>query len=95
MIDDRFSAEAFEALGSRDEQIALESALQAEIAAEITPALSDALAAVVVRLNALGHDLRETSDPECYDDGDSARGTLRLRVCLDATITVMWRGGAF
>jgi hypothetical protein len=94
MIDERFSASAFEALRSPSDRVALERDLQEAIETEVAPALKQTLAEVAARLNELGHGLQSTDDAECYDDGKSAEGTLRLRVCLDPTITVIWRGGA-
>jgi hypothetical protein len=60
VIDERFSAEVFESLRTREERVALEKALQAEIAAEIAPSIRETLAAVVSQLNQLGHSLAET-----------------------------------
>ena len=94
VIDDRFSAAAFAALTSPADRISLERELQEVIEAEIASAVSRIVADVASQLNDLGHDLKPTDDPECYEDGASASDFLRLRVCITPTATVMWRGGA-
>ena len=86
MIDERFSRKAFE---DSDDPEALAVELRDEVVLAIQPAVETAMAAVIARLNELGHELLDEGYPGpdeiCYDTPEGA--AVRLYVCHDTTVS--------
>jgi hypothetical protein len=94
MIDERFSAAAFEALrGDRAATRELADLLQAEVLDEIEKSLKPLLETIVARLNGLGHSLRPYGEAQpgdiAYrdDETDDLGYDCKLRLCFDITIS--------
>ncbi len=94
MIDERFSAAAFEALADEPERArALLGELDAAIAAEMNRHVETALHEIAQRLRALGHHLvqEQVSRPDPYSRrfalhelaGDESQHEHRLRIHFD------------
>jgi hypothetical protein len=88
MIDERFSAAAFEAADEQGRMELVEQ-LKAEVSLLLAPTLEDAMREIVRQLNDLGHELvdeeYEPVDEICYDTPKG--GHWRLYLCHDSTVS--------
>lgn len=93
MVDERFSAAAFTALGLNSPNAReLADSLADEIQEELRVVIEDHLSKVIERLNMMGHSLKvESNTPggiSYRDDWEDASGYhCRLRVAFDSVIS--------
>jgi hypothetical protein len=94
MIDERFSASAFEAHGvDTEEAMKLADALAEEIQQELHTVIEPKLRDIVKKLNAMGHHLKLYEEPNpgdisFRDDAETESGyNCKLRVAFDSVVS--------
>jgi len=94
MIDDRFSAKAFEAYGLNSEGAGeLACQLAEEVNQELHKVILPKLMEIIDTMNAMGHNLRLYEEPKpgdisFRDDSEGAFGyECRLRIALDCVVS--------
>jgi hypothetical protein len=96
MIDERFSAEAFERSACDSKELC--RLLRDEILKEIDDALVPVMLDLIKQMNAMGHDLSiydlhsgSTEFTEPFNDGEKHEYDYKILIGTDTTITIGYR----